>query len=29
MGFDRVFGPGTPPEVTIEALKGPSPPERP
>lgn len=21
MGFDRVFGPGTPPEVTIEALK--------
>ncbi len=21
MGFDRVFGPGTPPEVTIEALR--------
>ena len=21
MGFDKVFGPGTPPEVTIEALK--------
>jgi len=21
MGFDRVFGPGTPPEVTIEALE--------
>jgi len=21
MGFDRVFGPGTPPEATIEALK--------
>jgi len=21
MGFDRVFGPGTPPEVTIKALK--------
>ena len=21
MGFDRVFGPGTPPEITIQALK--------